>query len=441
MAFRFRNSVRLAPGIRLNFGKRSISLSAGVRGAGLTLGSSGLWGNLGVPGTGMSYRTRLADLPGKRRRAQKKRQNRAGEPVAEPLESFRAVMNERGEVRLLDPEGTPLSPALRRQIWSEYADRLQAWLCSERDKINGDMDLLLQIHQDILPPESALPEYEPQPFDLPAPAEPEPVSLPPEPVKPTLKIRFWDRLIPGRQARLSQAHEQRLSKWQQAHRLWQQDCRQQQEAAAQQRQAYEQQLAAWTNAKEEHRQQQAQLAEAFHQRLAGDEALMTEVLTTELQQLDWPRETLVDFEIDLPRRRVCLDVDLPEIEDIPDRRARLGARNRRLVIRDKSARQRRQEYARHIHGVILRLASVVLALLPGIERVVLSGYSQRLDASTGHVRDDYLLSVDVDKRRFAELNFAQPERVDPVAALERVNLRRDMTKTGIFRPIQPMGRD
>jgi len=438
MAFRFRNSVRLAPGVRLNFGKRSISLSAGVRGAGLTLGSNGLWGNLGIPGTGMSYRTRLTDLPTQRKRAQK-RHSLSSETAAEPLESFRAVMDERGQVNLLDQEGNPLSPAQRRRIWSDHGDRLQAWLCSERDRINGDMELLLEIHQDILPPGSAVPDYDPQPFATPAPDEPDPVSLPPEPVKPELKLRFWDFLVPGRRQRLRQAHAQRLEQWQREYRLWQQTCRQQQEAAVQQRQAYEQQLAAWKSAEEAHRQQQAQLAEAFHQRLARDEVLMSRILATELQALDWPRETLVDFEIDLSRNRVCLDVDLPEIEAIPGRQARPGARNRRLVIRQKSARQLRQEYARHIHGVILRLAGVVLALLPGVERVVLSGYSQRLDPSTGHVRDDYLLSVEVDRQGLAELNFDRPEQIDPQAALERFNLRRDMTKTGIFRPIEPMG--
>jgi hypothetical protein len=97
-----------------------------------------------------------------------------------------------------------------------------------------------------------------------------------------------------------------------------------------------------------------------------------------------------------------------------------------------------EEYARHVHGIILRLAGVVLGLLPGIHRVVVSGYSQLLDSATGHINDDYLLSVAIDKARFAELNFEQLEQVDPIAALERFDLRREMTKTGIFRPVAPI---
>ncbi|WP_106593153.1 DUF4236 domain-containing protein [Marinobacterium halophilum] len=42
MAFRFRSTIDLAPGIRLNLGKRVVSLSAGVRGVSVTLGKNDL---------------------------------------------------------------------------------------------------------------------------------------------------------------------------------------------------------------------------------------------------------------------------------------------------------------------------------------------------------------------------------------------------------------
>lgn len=59
MAFRFRRTIRLAPGIRLNISKSGISTSLGPRGASLTVGKRGIYANTGIPGTGMSYRTRL----------------------------------------------------------------------------------------------------------------------------------------------------------------------------------------------------------------------------------------------------------------------------------------------------------------------------------------------------------------------------------------------
>jgi Protein of unknown function (DUF4236) len=55
MAFRFRRSIRILPGILLNFGKRGISTSIGVRGAHVTFGKTGTRTTVGLPGSGISY--------------------------------------------------------------------------------------------------------------------------------------------------------------------------------------------------------------------------------------------------------------------------------------------------------------------------------------------------------------------------------------------------
>lgn len=55
MGFRFRRSVKLFPGLRLNFGKRGISASIGVRGAHVTYGPTGTRTTVGLPGSGLSY--------------------------------------------------------------------------------------------------------------------------------------------------------------------------------------------------------------------------------------------------------------------------------------------------------------------------------------------------------------------------------------------------
>jgi len=59
MSFRFRRSITLFPGVRVNLSKRGLSLSAGVPGATLNFSSRGTALTLGLPGTGLSYRTRL----------------------------------------------------------------------------------------------------------------------------------------------------------------------------------------------------------------------------------------------------------------------------------------------------------------------------------------------------------------------------------------------
>jgi hypothetical protein len=55
MPFRFHRSIKLLPGIRLNFGKRGVSTSIGVRGAHVTFGKTGTRTTVGLPGSGLSF--------------------------------------------------------------------------------------------------------------------------------------------------------------------------------------------------------------------------------------------------------------------------------------------------------------------------------------------------------------------------------------------------
>jgi Protein of unknown function (DUF4236) len=58
MGFRFRKSIKILPGIRLNVGKKGInSVSVGGRGATANIGKHGTHTTYSIPGTGISYRT------------------------------------------------------------------------------------------------------------------------------------------------------------------------------------------------------------------------------------------------------------------------------------------------------------------------------------------------------------------------------------------------
>ena len=58
MGLRFRRSLKIAPGIKLNFNKNSRSITFGARGAHYTINSKGKrTSSVGIPGTGLSYST------------------------------------------------------------------------------------------------------------------------------------------------------------------------------------------------------------------------------------------------------------------------------------------------------------------------------------------------------------------------------------------------
>jgi hypothetical protein len=60
MALRFRKRIKIAPGLHVNLGKRGASFSVGGRGATLNIGKKGVRSTVGVPGTGISYTSKLS---------------------------------------------------------------------------------------------------------------------------------------------------------------------------------------------------------------------------------------------------------------------------------------------------------------------------------------------------------------------------------------------
>ena len=76
MGLRYRKSIRLAPGLKLNLNAQSVSLTGGVPGMHLTYNSKGYrTASVGAPGTGFSYRTT----------------KRTGQPSTSGLEIFAAL--------------------------------------------------------------------------------------------------------------------------------------------------------------------------------------------------------------------------------------------------------------------------------------------------------------------------------------------------------------
>jgi len=64
-SLRFRRTIKVAPGIRLNINKRSVGLSAGIPGARVSINSDGRsTRSVGVPGTGLYYRSQTGPRRG-----------------------------------------------------------------------------------------------------------------------------------------------------------------------------------------------------------------------------------------------------------------------------------------------------------------------------------------------------------------------------------------
>jgi hypothetical protein len=81
MGFRFRKSIKIIPGVRLNISKSGMSTSIGTRGATVNISKRGTRTTLGIPGTGISYsdmtpsQSRASDQPASEAAAREDRKN------------------------------------------------------------------------------------------------------------------------------------------------------------------------------------------------------------------------------------------------------------------------------------------------------------------------------------------------------------------------------
>lgn len=412
MALRFNKRIKIAPGIRVNVGKRGASLSVGGRGASVNIGSRGVYGNVGIPGTGVSYRSKLNNSArvSQRRDRELVRQEQAERRQA-ALAKVQLSLKENGALEIIDAFGQTLGRRDTQLLWEQQGDYVLDWLQSQAELINGDSELLADIYLDTIPPDSE-PEYLKQAFQDPKPTEPAPPQLP--------KLGWIARLFKSKRAE----HEAQVNSIQSKYEY---------EVAE-----FNRSLSGWKGRKRQFEQEEDRRALVFPQEISKDVGLMEEYLSAILESLDWPRETLIDFDVQQGGSEIWLDVDLPEIEDIPERIAALADPRKKLSIKRKPKTQHQLEYAKHVHGIVFRLLGATFASIPSAQRVIISGYSQRLDTATGITNDDYLLSVSVQRDEFSGIDFSALENVDPIVALERFQLTRKMTKAGMFKAIEPI---
>ena len=205
----------------------------------------------------------------------------------------------------------------------------------------------------------------------------------------------------------------------------------------QQRTAWAEQYANWKFEAEEHEKRLATAQADARQQFRTDAAFFESYLAGVLAETEWPRETLVAFEVKPEVSAVLLDVDLAEIEDFPDKIYGVNARGTELTEKAMTQKAVRENYARHVHGCLFRLVGIVLHTLP-FDNVIVSGFTQRVSKRTCYLEDEYILSCKCTRSQMSSVNFAGIEHIDPVEALGDQPVIRKMSSTFIFQPIEPL---
>ncbi|WP_299314056.1 DUF4236 domain-containing protein [uncultured Halomonas sp.] len=408
MALRFQRRIRIAPGVSLNLSKRGIGASIGPRGAKVSVGRRGVYGNVGLPGTGLSYREKLNKRGGR---------NAGGARSDAPISPGKALeqhlqaggnvvahvrVDESGGFTIIDEQGRAYDDSEVRVLRKYGGEGLRDMLQQACERLNADLAALATVHQDTLPPRDT-PVFESRAFP-----EPEPQRRPR--VEPTL----WSRIWPPAARRLEEENERRAEQYARTFSEWEEAAR-----------AFN----------EQERLRRARETEL----VITDLDAMANVLEEHLGEIPWPRETNVSFDLGDDAGTIAIDIELPEEEAFPDVEYTLAAKQPKVSVKKIAATRRRTLYRDYAHGVAMRVLGEIFHRLPTVQTALVSAYRPDLDAGTGQPTESYLYSVLVTKLQWREINFQALADIEPPATLERFELQRKMTKTGVFKPIEPLG--
>lgn len=404
MGFRFRRTISIIPGVRLNLSNSSPSLSIGPRGASITVGRRGTYANLGLPGTGLSYRTRLdqaASNTGNAARVRAESKEQLRNELLASIEQMEGVMTQVINVHTLTPN--PSQGHTMSELQAHYLKQAT------------------------------------QPYAIEAPIRPsKPITPPvPEHPDPNEGAGFLKKLFESEEDR-QERQTTAIQNWRRAVQDWERENALTEQRYQSQRAAWAEQYANWQYEAKCHQEAiDASTANVVY-RFTNDASYFESLLDEVLQLTDWPRETQVSFEVIPSESLIHLDVDLPEIEDMPQSSFSLNRSKTEIIEKPMTQKAVRENYARHVHGCLFRLIGLSLFALP-FDTVMVSGFTQRISKETGNLTDDYILSCRVKRSELMRVNFNRLGDVDPVEALAMFDLNRKMTSTHILQTIELNG--
>ncbi len=291
-----------------------------------------------------------------------------------------------GTVYFHDTEGNPLPERAITAAKKQRGDVIRSLIEQKCDEINEQIGAVGYIHV-YTPHPNVQPKHEIRDFESRPPAKPVPTTS-----------GFFASLFKSRRDRI--AKENALAE-----------------------QQYALALRHWQAEKEDFEDEEGRRKAFIEHDIYTDLPAMEAFLEENLQAITWPRETTVSAAILELGRVVFIDIDLPEVEDMPNKNAVVPARGYKLSVKEMSAAQVQRPYMRHVHGIGFRVIGETFAALPNAQEVVLSGFSQRPDRTTGQITDEYLYSVRVKRASWSLIRFDNLENLDVVDSLSQFELR------------------
>lgn len=413
---RFRKSVTLMKGVKLNASKTGVSFTVGGKGISLNVGKKGVFLNTSIPGTGLYDRKRIDTLVTEKLGIGKKKKAAAKE---NKVPDFTMTLNENGEVvienesgRTINNETTLRSIRQTEEYKETYAELMAAYL----KQINAATEAFTHIYKlaaDVSATGAhragsvAVPKG--QVFEEPKPTRESILpALEAEAEKEAERFPFYSRKLKKRQY-----------------------VQQQMEVF------YARALDEWEARKNAFEGENNDLSLSLPLSASAEQAITPDYIEQQINSwlatLELPVDFSLQYDYDENSGVLWVDLDLPEIEDIPTEKA-VEYKSGEVKAKDKSQKELRQDYVTCVFGLAVFFASYLFCLSPHIGQQVISGYTQRRNERSGETEDNYIYSIVFDRDAFEKGNHKKSE---PFSFCNGFRNRINLLATSELKTIEP----
>ena len=404
MGLRFRRSVKICKGVRLNFNKNSWGMSVGGRGYGYSFNSKGRQTkHIGIPGTGLSYVTSSSP------KSYSKPRTKSQPTIVQT--TIRLYMDDDGNMTYFYPNGTEITDQSlinkikRTDEFKAEKDRMQREhnqeilnKVIEHNKTNNDLININKLcpekilnEQDYIDELNNLKaeEYHKKEFDMPMPTEENvKADLLKIATKEIKSIAVWSLKKKREEyvnSKYDEIYKNRYDYWKKQKEEFEEN---------------EKKLEIENNIKfkEEYENKKKYLKNI----IAGDSDCVCNDIDLWFSELEMPFECNISYDYRKNENLLLIDLDLPEIEDFPNQKA-VQLANGNMKLKDKTQAELYSDYKNYVFGLALFIVGNIFNISPKIQKITISSYTQRRDRK-GQINDDYVYSIKFDRDKLSEMN-------------------------------------
>ena len=432
---RFRRRVRICKGLSLNFSGSGISMSMGVRGPSVTVGKQGIYAKYGIPGTGLYNRQKIASGSSLSTRTYSSSRSTANSYQHQKVTvNLKMSLDENNNPIVADANGNVITDenllrAIRRsQGYKETFQRLSQDVYNEiADKNASFIEIYKHTERPVteFSVTKALENIQPEEYEKNTFASIEPTvesvrsQLENEAKEKVTSLLFWTLKRKREQYVCTNLQE----RYNETHDSWSKEKKEFDEYEDGFKKEFDEQ------SRRECEEKKTELQNIFN----GELNYVDNKIENILSQIELPVEFSIDYEYHPEECSIYIDLDLPEIEDMPNEVAKT-LKSGKVSVKAKTQKQAALDYSTCVCGLAFFFSGMFFNVSTKIKQICISGYTQRLNKKTNVINNDYVFSVQFDRDTFSRIDY---RNINPVEQIQRFPHLLNITASNVMKTINP----